>query len=191
MKSLILASGSEARRQLLEQTGHPFEVDVSNYEEDMSLNLKAKDLAIFLSKGKADEVAKRHKNAVVLGADSFCSLDGELLGKPHTPERAEEMLSLLSSKKHVFITGFTIIDTDSREFFSDAVETNVYFRNLTPEEINNYLAKEDTLERAGAYIIQGLGGMLIDRIEGDYTNVMGLPLGRVAAALKKFGISLL
>ncbi len=188
---MILASGSEARRQLLEQTGYPFEIDVSGYEENMSLNLEPRKLAIFLSKGKAEDVAKRHSNSVILGADSFCVLNGELLGKPHTLERAKEMLGRLSGKKHVFITGFTIIDADSQESFSDAVETSVYFRKLTPQEIDSYLSKEDTLQRAGAYIMQGLGGMLIDKIDGDYTNVMGLPLGRVAAALKKFGINLL
>jgi septum formation protein len=110
MKKLILASQSPARREILQTTGYPFVVEVSDYEEDMTLKLEPNDLAIHLSKGKAKDVASRHKDAVILAADSFAVFGNELLGKPHTQERAKEMLAMLSGPCHSFVTGFTIID---------------------------------------------------------------------------------
>jgi septum formation protein len=191
MKKLILASQSPARREILQTTGYPFVVEVSDYEEDMTLKLEPNDLAIHLSKGKAKDVAFRHKDAVILAADSFAVFGNELLGKPHTQERAKEMLAMLSGQCHSFVTGFTIIDGANGQEFSDVVETKVYFRELTEEEIDNYLAKENVLNNAGAYIIQRLGALLVERIDGDYSNVMGLPISKVAQTLKKFEIHII
>lgn len=191
MKQLILASASAARKEILERAGVDFTVQASKYEEDMSLDMQPKELAIHLSRGKARDVALEYKNALILGADSFAALDGRLLGKPANPEEARQMLQSLSGRCHIFITGFTIIDTGINKEYSEAVETKVYFRKLNGEEIGNYLAKENVLNNAGAYIIQGLGGALIDKIDGDFSNVMGLPLSRVAAALKEFGLDVL
>lgn len=190
MKTLILASGSPSRKEILGETGFPFTVDVSNYEEDMSLDMPPKELAMTLSRGKAQDVAKRHKNAVILAADSFGVFKGELLGKPHTLERAKEMLTTLSGQCHLFITGFTIIDSETNKEFTGVDETKVYFKKITQQEIDDYLTKENVLEKAGAYTIQGLGKNLIDKIEGDYNNVRGLPLAKVAQSLKDFGIDL-
>ncbi len=191
MKHLILASGSSARKEILGRTGFPFIVDASKYEEDMSLNLEPTELAKHLSRGKAREVASRHKNAVILAADSFAVFNGELMGKPHTTEKARQMLATLSGQRHSFITGFTILDTDTGKEHSDAAETKVYFRELSGEEIDGYLAKENVLNNAGAYIIQSLGAVLVERIEGDYSNFMGLPLPKVAKALKEFDVNFL
>jgi septum formation protein len=190
MKQFIMASGSPGRKELLAKTGYKFTVDASNYEEDMSLNLKPEQLAIHLSKGKAQTVAKRHKNAVILAADSFAVFKGNLLGKPHTKQRAKEMLSMLSGQAHYFITGFTIVDTNSGKSYSNAVKTTVYFRKLTQSEIDSYIDKEDVLEKAASYIAQGLGAILIEKVDGSYSNITGLPLAEVAAALKDFGIYL-
>jgi len=190
MKTLVLASGSPARKDILDATGVDYIIDVSNYEEDMSLAMSPLDLAVFLSKNKAKDVAKRHNNAVILAADSFGVFKDELLGKPHTLERAKEMLTLLSGNVHSFVTGFTIIDCDTQKEYSGSAVTKVYFKRLTPEQIDDYLSKEDVLLKAGAYTIQGLGKDLIDHIEGDYDNVCGLPLGDVADAIKGFGIEL-
>lgn len=190
MKSLILASGSPGRREILEETKYPFTISVSNYEEDMSLNLAPKELAIYLSQGKARDVAGRCANAIVLGADSFVVFRGQLFGKPHTLKRANEMLTLLSGQRHSFITGFTILDTDTKREYSEAVETKIYFRKLSQKEIKDYLAKENVLEKAGAYTIQGPAIKFIERIEGDYNNVRGLPLANVSKAMQKFGINL-
>ncbi len=191
MKQLVLASSSPARKKIFELAKIPFIVDASSYEEDMSLKLEPSELAKHLSLGKAQQVSARHRNAVVIGADSFAVYGGQLLGKPHTLERAKEMLTMLSGNAHSFITGFTIIDTETGDKFSDVVETKVYFRKLTPDEVNSYLEKEDVLEKAGAYIIQGLGVVLVDKIDGSYSNVMGLPISQISVALKKFGIKFL
>jgi nucleoside triphosphate pyrophosphatase len=190
MKRFILASSSPARKEILEQANIKFIVQKSDYIEDMTLNLSPKDLAIFLSRGKAEDVATKHKNAVVLAADSFALYKGQLLGKPHTIERARDMLSMLSGNKHTFITGFTIIDCDSGNISSATEETTVFMKSLSDEEINGYLNKEDVLQNAGAYRIQNLGGGLIERIEGDYNNVRGLPLCSVISKLQEFGINL-
>src|SRR3989344_3595728 len=135
MKKLVLASSSPARKEILENTGFPFTTDASNYKEDMSLNMKPEALAKHLSLGKAKEVAPRHKNSIILAADSFAVFQGEFLGKPGTIENARKMLAMLSGRCHSFITGFTIMDSDTGKKYTDAVETKVYFRELTPEEI--------------------------------------------------------
>ena len=191
MKKLVLASASPSRKQILETLGVDFEICPSSYEEDMSLPLKPQELAIHLSQGKAREVANKYKNAVIVAADSFAVYQNKLLGKPHTARKAREMLMMLSGQVHSFITGFTIIDTESKQEISEAIESKVYFRKLTKEEIDNYIAKENVLEKAGAYSIQGLGMLLIDKVDGDYSNIRGLPVVVIAHHLKKFGIQLL
>ena len=191
MKQLVLASGLPARKEILEKTGYPFIVDVSDYGEDMGLKMSPEELAKHLSLGKAQDVATRHKDSVVLAADSFALFNGELLGKPQTIENARKMLATLSGQCHSFITGFTILDADTSRRYSDVVETKVYFRKLAPEDIDNYLKKENVLNNAGAYIIQKLGATLVEKIDGDYSNVMGLPLPAVTVALKNFGINFL
>ena len=157
----------------------------------MTINLEPAELAKHLSKGKAKDVAADYTNAVILAADSFAVFKGQLLGKPHTIEKAREMLETLSGQCHSFITGFTIVDTDTGREHSDADETKVYFRKLTDQDIDGYLAKENVLNNAGAYIIQSLGAVLVERIEGDYSNVMGLPLPKVTQALKEFDVNFL
>ena len=191
MKQLVLASSSPARKEVLETIGLPFIVDPSNYQENMNLKIAPKELAKHLSIGKAKDVAARHKNAIVLAADSFAVFDDELLGKPHTLKNARKMLSKLSDRRHSFITGFTIIDTDTQKQYSEVIETKVYFRKLTEEEINGYLKKENVLNNAGAYIIQKLGATLVEKIDGDYSNVMGLPISPVIVAFRDFGINVL
>jgi septum formation protein len=190
MKRLILASSSSSRREILEETKFPFDIFVSNYEEDMTLKLDPKELAIYLSKGKAYDVAINQKGAIILAADSFGAFNGELLGKPHTFDRAKQMLELLSGQCHSFITGFTVLDADTNREYSEAVETKVYFKILTKNEIEDYLENENVLEKAGAYTIQGLGKKFIEKIEGDCNNVRGLPLTSVTIALSRFGIDL-
>jgi len=186
MKTIIIASSSPRRKEILEKTGLPFIIDPSNSDEDMTQNLEPKDLAKALSLAKAKDVAKRHKNAIVIGADSIITLNGKVLGKPHTEERAIEMLTELSGSIHSAITGYTIIDTDSGKIVSDAVETKIYFRKLTQDEIKNYVATGKPLDKAGAYAIQGKGALFVEKIEGDYYNIMGLPLSAVVEKLKEF-----
>lgn len=192
MGKIILASGSPRRKKLFEKLQIPFNVEASNYKEDMDLKLKPLELAKALSRGKAEAVAERHKgeDTVIIGADTFVVLNDEILGKPHTSEKAKEMIKKMSGRAHSVITGFTIIDTKSDKRVSRVVESKVYFRKLTDEEIDTYVKTGEPLDKAGAYAIQEFGAVLIKRIEGDYTNIVGLPLAPLIEELKKFGIKL-
>ncbi len=192
MKKVILASASPRRKELLEKTGIPFVVEVSDYEEDNSLKLKPLELAKTLSAGKAKAVSERHKgeDAVIIGADTFIVLDNKILGKPHTPEKAKEMIKGMNGRAFSVITGFTIIDVKSDKEVSKAVESRVYFRKLTEKEIENYVRTGEPLNKAGAYAIQETGSVLTGKIEGDYTNIVGLPLPALIKELKKFGINI-
>jgi len=190
MKKLILASGSPRRKELLEKIGLEFEVIPSKYEEDMDLDMQPLELAKHLSLGKAKDVAKDQKNAVVIGADTFIVFKGKVLGKPKDIEDAKRLLKELSGISHSVITGFSIVDTLSGKEVSKAVETKVYFKKLSDELIGNYVKTGEPLDKAGSYAIQGLGGILIEKIEGDYYNMVGLPISSLVEELDKFGISI-
>lgn len=158
-KKIILASGSPGRKALLSQMG------------------------------KAKDVAQRHKNAIIIAADTFCVLGKEILGKPHTKENAKIMLQKLSGKKHAVITGFTIIDTETGRQISKSIETEVIFSNISEKDIDDYISLGEPLDKAGAYAMQHRGGIFVERIEGDYFNIVGLPLPPLVAELKFFGIN--
>lgn len=192
MTKIILASASPRRKKLFEKLQIPFSVEVSDYEERMDLELKPPELAKALSRGKAEAVAMRHKGeeAIIIGADTFVVLNNKILGKPHFAEKAREMIRELSGKAHSVITGFTIIDAKSGKTVSRAVESRVYFRKLTDKEIDNYVKTGEPLDKAGAYAIQEAGSVLIEKTEGDYTNIVGLPLAPLVEEFKNFGISL-
>lgn len=170
---IILASTSPRRRELLQKTGLDFEIVAGNYEEDMSLGLAPSDLARTLSLGKAESVAGSYPDAVVIAADTFIVLDGALLGKPHTAERASEMLALLSGRSHVVLSGVAVVSQSQNKSVCRTVETKVYFKNLAPDQIREYVRTGEPLDKAGAYAIQGLGSAFVERIEGDYSNVVG------------------
>jgi septum formation protein len=188
MRKIILASASPRRRELLEMTGLQFTVCVSDYKEDLDLKLKPRALARFLSLKKAENVAGRHRDAIIIAADTFIVFKDRLLGKSHTDEEAGKMLQMLNGKMHCVLTGFTIIDTGSNKALSRSVATRVYFKKLGREEISSYVKSGEPLDKAGAYAIQGLGAALIDKIDGDYFNVVGLPLNALKENLKKFGV---
>ena len=189
MKKIILASQSPRRKDLLQQVGLKFEIDPSNYEEDMSLKMEPLKLVEYLSLGKAKDVAERHKDAIIVSADTIVTLDGEVFGKPKTAERAKYVLCKFSGKAHTVLTGFTIIDTETNKQITKSVETKVYFKSLSEKEIDAYIATGEPLDKAGGYAIQGLAALFIEKIEGDYFNIVGLPIFPLMEALKTFGIS--
>ncbi len=191
MKTIILASASPRRKELLEKIGLKFEVEPSNYEENMRSELEPHELAKKVSLEKAKAVASKHKNAIVIAADTFIVFQGRMLGKPKTEVEAKEMLKTINGKSHSVITGFTIIDTEKNKALSRAVETKVYIRELTLKEIDAYVKSKEPLDKAGAYAIQGLGSVIVEKIEGDYFNVIGLPLSALTESLKEFGINIL
>jgi septum formation protein len=191
MKKIILASASPRRKELLEKIGLKFEVEPSDYAEDMCSGLSPDELARAISLEKARAVASKHKNTVVIAADTFIVFRGKIMGKPGTEAEARKMLMRLRGKPHSVITGFTILDVDKNKVLTKAVETVVHIKNLTPDEIEAYVKSGEPLDKAGAYAIQGLGSTIVERIEGDYFNVIGLPLSALTEGLKKFGIHIL
>lgn len=191
MKTIILASQSPRRKDLLKQIGLEFEIDPSNYEEDMSLKMEPSKLAEFLSLGKAKDVAQRHKDSIIISADTIVAIDGEIFGKPKTPERAKYMLQKLSGKAHSVITGFTIIDTETQKQILKSVETKVYFKNLSEQEMDAYIASGEPLDKGGGYAIQGMAALFVEKIEGDYFNIVGLPILALTTELKNFSVSVL
>ncbi len=191
MKKIVLASASPRRKELLAQIGLQFEVDPSNCEEVLQNDIEPGEMARLLSLQKAEAVAKKHPDAIIIAADTFIATVDRLMGKARSEAEAGEMLAALNGKSHSVITGFTVIDTIEGKTVSQAVETMVRFRHLTEYEIDAYVASGEPLGKAGAYAIQGLGAVIIEGIEGDYSNVVGLPLAAMAEALKAFGIPVL
>ena len=136
MKIIILASASPRRKELLEKIGLTFEVEPSNYEEDIHSGLEPHKFARKISLEKAKAVASKHENAIVIAADTFIVFGGQILGKPHTEKEARKMLTAISGKSHSVITGFSIIDTDKNKMLSKSVETKVYLKKVTLAEID-------------------------------------------------------
>jgi septum formation protein len=191
MKTIILASTSPRRKEILSKTGLKFRVDAGEYIEDNGHILPPHKLAIYLSSEKAKSIARKYKDAIIIAADTFIVFKSRVFGKPGNISDAREMLRLFNGRPHSVITGFTIIDTSDNKRVSKTIETKVYFRKLSDKEIESYLKTKESLDKAGAYGIQGMGALLIRKIEGDYYNVMGLPLSALVESLKKFGINVL
>jgi septum formation protein len=191
MRKIILASASPRRKEILRMTGLKFSVSASDYEEDLNLELRPRELARFLSRKKAEYVANKYKNAIIIAADTFIVLKNRVLGKPRNAKEAGQMLRILSGKAHSVITGFTIMDTGSGKTSSRSVKTEVYFKKLSSQNISAYVKSKEPLDKAGAYAIQGLGAVFVEKIEGDFFNVVGLPLCALSECLKKFGVHVL
>ena len=188
---LILASGSPRRRELLERFGVPFEIIPAKGEERAPDGLAPDALVIALASAKAKEIADAPENreAVILAADTVVELDGKILGKPHGEGGAREMLRSLSGRTHRVRTGLCVRKGD--RVLTHAECTSVIFRELSDAEIEAYVRTGEPMDKAGAYGVQGRGALLVRRIEGDYYNVMGLPLVRLSTMLGHFGITLL
>ena len=191
MKRIILASASPRRKELLEKIGLKFEVDASNCVEEVDPALEPDELTRRISLTKAKSVAPRYKDALIIAADTIGVIGKKLLGKPHTADEARKMLAQISGKSHEVITGFTVLDTTTNKVFSGTVNTKVYIKKLTTQEIDAYVQTGEPMDKAGAYGIQGLGAVIVEKIEGDYYNVVGLPLNALAEVLKEFGINVL
>jgi septum formation protein len=191
MKEIVLASASPRRKELLQKIGLKFEVDASNCAEEIDLALKPDEIMCRISIEKARAIASRHKDAVIIAADTIGVIGKKMLGKPHTAGEARKMLAQISGKSHDVITGFTVLDTATDKIISATVNTKVYIKKLTQQEIDAYVQTGEPLDKAGAYGIQGLGAVIVEKIEGDYYNVVGLPLSALAEVLQEFGISVL
>ncbi len=181
METVILASGSPRRRELLAQAGIPFEVVVSNAEEIIT-KTDPGEIVEELSRCKAQAVAAKHPNRTVLGADTVVVLDGQILGKPKDAQDAKRMLTAIQGREHQVYTGVTLMRAGTVHSFHEKTEVRVY--PMTEQEIDEYVAGGDCMDKAGAYGIQGSFAVHIKGIDGDYFNVVGLPVGRVWQELK-------
>jgi len=188
--NLILASASPRRRELLTQIGVSFVVEVSDVEEVIDSSLSPELQVQSLARQKAEAVASNHTDGIVLGADTIVVADGKILGKPHDETEAKTMLASLSGGWHQVMTAIAFVDAGNKNTWTSTEITDVKFRNLTDDDIAAYVATGESMDKAGAYGIQGYGALLVERIEGCYNNVMGLPLQQVASGLRNWGINL-
>jgi len=180
--TLILASASPRRAQLLEQVGFSFKIVPSDVEEIFDHRDPA-TVARMLSEQKAVQVAHRFEDHWVLAADTVVALDGRILGKPRDASEAREMLSFLSGHTHEVTTGFSLIHLGKKIQHTDHELTRVTFRQLSDEEISEYIASGLAADKAGAYGIQDMSAIFVEKIDGDFYNVVGLPISRIYTLL--------
>lgn len=190
-ESIILASASPRRQQLLTQIGLDFFVEPSCIDENLNCEMDFGHLVAEIAFQKAAAVAKKHEKGLVLGADTIVVLDEEVLGKPATLQEAEGMLSHLSGRWHRVFTGLTLIDAATNHCLKEFEESQVKFKNLSSSEIQNYVETGEPLDKAGAYAIQGKGALFVEKIYGDYYNIVGLPLFKLNTMLIRFGMEIL
>ena len=177
-RRIILASGSPRRKDLLAAAGYTFKVVVSDVDETIADDVTVEEAAEQLAQRKAQRVAELiGTDETILAADTIVTLDGRIYGKPDSPEEACSMLRELSGRSHRVITGVCLIAHNGISLFSETTE--VTFRELSDEEIDTYVSTGEPLDKAGSYGIQGKGNALVDHIEGDYDNVVGLPVQKL------------
>lgn len=188
-KKIILASASPRRKELLSQIGITFEIIKAEKEEHITSSIPT-EVVKELSMQKAKEVAAKCDGSIIIGADTIVAMEGQILGKPKDRADAMRMLRLLQGKKHQVITGVTVLlgSTKTRSF---AEVTDVSLYPMTDAQIERYIATKEPMDKAGAYGIQGRFAAYVRGIEGDYNNVVGLPIGRLYQEVLSVGIDLL
>ena len=185
-KKIILASGSPRRKQLLSVMNVDFEAVPPDADESFDAEISADEAAKHVASKKADEVAHRYPDCAVIAADTIVVVDDKILGKPSGEDEAFYMLKTLSGRWHEVITGVCIEHMAKRTIFS--CKTAVHFTPLGDDFIKWYISTKEPMDKAGAYGIQGYGAMLVDRIDGDFYNVMGFPISMIMDELRKLGI---
>ena len=187
---IVLASQSPRRKELLGRMGLEFVTQASKIDESAFDGLEARELVATLSREKAQWISRQlDGETLVIGADTVVVRDGAALGKPKDAEDAVAMLLSLSGRDHQVCTGVTVCRGD--RVLTQVEETQVTFRDLTETEVRQYVSTGEPMDKAGAYGIQGLGGLLVEGIRGDYSNVVGLPVCRLGQMLKDFGVDCL
>jgi len=190
-EKIILASSSPRRKELLEQIGLQFEIIPSGYEEDMSLDLSNEELAKTLAYNKAKDVVDKVENGVVIGSDTFIVFSGKRIGKPRDEKDAKEILQMISGQTVTIYSGLAIINKQNKKEITDFEITDVKIKELTEKEIKEYIETGEPLDKAGAFAIQGRGAIFIEKINGCFSNVIGLPLYKLYTNLLKIGVDIL
>jgi septum formation protein len=181
---VILASASPRRKEILQNTKLNFDIQKSDIEEVILENESPEDMVVRLAYEKAFDVAKRNTDRLVIGADTIVALDNEVLGKPKDQNEAYQMIKRLSNKTHKVITGISLINLKENKIIKDYVVSFVTFKDLSEDSIKDYINTNESLDKAGAYGIQGYGALLVDNIQGDYFNIVGLPISKLSDLLK-------
>lgn len=191
MSKIILASASPRRRELLERIGVPeFEVRVPEVEEKFPEGLSPEETVKYISREKAEAAREQWGlEPIIITADTMVFLDDRRLGKPHSEAEALEMLTALQGRRHTVCTGVTV--SQGEKVLTEAESTGVIFRPAEKRELLSYIATGEPMDKAGAYGVQGKGALLVERLEGDFFNVMGLPVLRLSRMLAEFGVRLL
>ncbi len=190
--NIVLASASERRKELLAKIVEDFSIVVSNFdEESVRFEGDFKNFVVELSMGKARASAEKiDERAYIIACDTIVACDGKVLGKPKNRNDAINMLHFLSGKLHQVYSGITVLNTGNGQYKSDCVKTDVKFSLLTEEEIEKYVDSGEPMDKAGAYGIQGFGGVFVEEICGCYYSVVGLPINRLKYMLRDMGVNL-
>jgi len=186
--SIILASESTRRVDILRTLGISFSIIPPNIDERRKKDEPPKDFVLRMSYEKAGKVGNLFPDKWVIGADTVVVLKGKILGKPKNDRDAFNMLKILSGKWHKVITGYCVLNVSRNIIYRDAVETKVYVRDLSDDEIKRYIKTSEPFDKAGSYAVQGRGGYMVKEIKGSYANVVGLPICEVAEALLSLGV---
>ena len=181
---IILASASPRRKEILQNTKLKFEIQKSDIEEVILENESPESMVVRLAYEKVYDVAQKNKDKLVIGADTIVALDNEVLGKPKDKEEAYQMIKKLSNKTHKVITGISLINISHGMVVNDYVVSLVTFKDLSEDSIKDYINTNESLDKAGAYGIQGYGALLVGNIQGDYFNIVGLPISKLSDLLK-------
>ena len=189
--NIILASASPRRKEILENANVKFDVVKSTIDEVILDQELPYQVVMRLAFEKCMDIASKNENDLVIGADTIVVLDNIILGKPKDKEDATSMIKKLSGKTHQVITGISLVNFNVNKKIIDYVVSNVKFKDLSEEDIKDYIQTNESLDKAGAYGIQGYGAILVEEIQGDYFNIVGLPISRLSDLLKKhFSINL-
>ncbi|MBR6510280.1 MAG: septum formation protein Maf [Clostridia bacterium] len=184
MKSVILASGSPRRKELLKLLFDDFKIEVSKKDETLPKSISAEKIPEYLSFIKGEDIAKENPQSLVISADTIVLLNGEILGKPKDKTDAFKMLNSLSGNFHFVITGCSLFYNGKYKSFS--VKTKVKFYKLNEAEISEYINSHEPYDKAGGYGIQSKGGLFVEFIEGDYNNVVGFPIAELKREIRSF-----
>ncbi|MDP2951516.1 MAG: Maf family nucleotide pyrophosphatase [bacterium] len=190
MQKIILASSSPRRKELMALLfGDNFEIITSAYEEDNTLNLPPKELVLLHSLEKGRDVAEKLQEGIVISADTLVAFENEVLGKPKTTQEAKEMLNEINGKIVEVLTGLAVIDAKNKKELQDFERAKIKIKQMTSQEISGYIGTGEPLDKAGAFAVQGKGAVLIEKIEGDFFGIVGLPLFKLNNLLNQLGIS--
>jgi septum formation protein len=190
--NIVLASASERRKELLSRLTEKFTVVVSDFDES-SVIFKGElgDFVMEIAKGKAlDVLESLEQDAIIIGCDTIVAIDDKLLGKPRSKEEAINMLKSLSGRVHQVSSGIAIIDSATKNISTDFVITHIKFSHISEEDIIKYVDTGDSMDKAGAYGIQGVAGVFVEEIKGCYYSVVGLPINKLNSMLKGMGLNL-